>query len=69
MTTFVSPTLDDLAAGLAGRLVLPTDADYAELATPWNVAVRSAPAAVVAATAAADVVAAVRFAARAGMQV
>jgi FAD/FMN-containing dehydrogenase len=69
MTAFVSPALDDLAADLAGRLVRPTDADYAALSTPWNVAVSSAPAAVVEAADAADVVAAVRFAARAGLQV
>jgi FAD/FMN-containing dehydrogenase len=44
--------------------VLPPDPDYPGLATPWNVAVPSAPLAVVAAATAGDVVAAVRFAAR-----
>jgi hypothetical protein len=41
----------DLAAELIGRLLLPGDPGYPELATPWNVAVPSAPVAVVAAAA------------------
>lgn len=68
-TTLDTPPLDELAAELSGRLVLPADPAYPGLATPWNVAVPSAPLAVVAATAAGDVVAAIRFATRHGLLV
>jgi hypothetical protein len=50
-------------------VVLPGDDAYARLATPWNLAVTSTPAAVVTARDAQDVVEAVRFAAGAGLPV
>ncbi|WP_242425032.1 FAD-binding oxidoreductase, partial [Frankia sp. EI5c] len=54
--------LADLAAAISGEVLLPGSDAYAQAATPWNVAVVSAPVAVVAVAEAADVVAAVRFA-------
>ena len=50
-------------------VALPGDDRYARLATPWNVAVTSTPAAVVEARGGQDVVDAVRFAATAGLPV
>ncbi len=57
--------------GLSRRvpLALPGDEAYVRLATPWNLAVSSTPAAVVGARGGEDVVEAVRFAAAAGMPV
>ncbi|MGN6607918.1 MAG: FAD-binding oxidoreductase, partial [Jatrophihabitans sp.] len=73
MTTQLSPTPDtvlaDLTAALPGRVHLPGTARYAELATPWNVAVVSTPVAVVEAGSADDVAAAVAAASTAGIQV
>ncbi|WP_125614302.1 FAD-binding oxidoreductase [Specibacter cremeus] len=54
---------DALRRGLAGTLYEPADDGYAALATPWNVAVATSPAAVAEVATAQDVVAAVRFAA------
>ncbi|SHN32244.1 FAD-binding oxidoreductase [Cryptosporangium aurantiacum] len=54
---------------VAGRVLLPGEPGYTELAMPWNVAVPSAPIAVVEAASADDVVAAVRFAGRHGIEV
>lgn len=51
-----------LRAGVRGRVATPGEAGY-ELATPWNVAVRQAPIAVVEATSADDIAATVRCAA------
>ncbi len=61
--------LPELAATLTGRVVLPTDTGYAALATPWNVAVPSAPLAVVVAAGAEDVSSVLRFAAQHGLEV
>ncbi len=55
--------LDELAARLTGRLLLPDDPDYAARALPWNLAVASMPLGVVEAADAEDVCSAVRFAA------
>ncbi|GAA0282618.1 FAD-binding oxidoreductase [Cryptosporangium japonicum] len=63
----VAAPLEDLT--VAGRVLRPGAPGYAELATPWNVAVRSEPIAVVEALTADDVVAAVRFARRSGLEV
>lgn len=63
------PPLDDLAAVLTGAVHLPGTARYTELATPWNVAVPSTPVAVVEAATAADIAAAVTYAAGHGLQV
>ncbi|MFG1928356.1 FAD-binding oxidoreductase [Cryptosporangium sp. NPDC048952] len=63
----VAAPLENLA--VAGRVLLPGQPGYAELATPWNVAVRSEPIAVVEALSADDVVAAVRFARASGLTV
>ncbi|TQS42250.1 FAD-binding oxidoreductase [Cryptosporangium phraense] len=54
---------------IAGRVLLPGRPGYAELATPWNVAVVNEPIAVVEVLDAADVVATVRFAAAHGLEV
>jgi hypothetical protein len=61
-------TIASLRDRLAGELFLPGDEGYA-IATPWNVAVRRSPRAVIAVATAADVVATVRFAASAGLRV
>jgi FAD/FMN-containing dehydrogenase len=58
-----------LRRALTGLLYEPQDAGYTDLATPWNVAVRTSPAAIVEAATAQDVVEAVRFAAVAGLPV
>lgn len=59
------PTIDFGALGrnLAGALYEPGAPGYDDLATPWNLAVQTSPAAVVAAANAADVVECVKFAA------
>jgi hypothetical protein len=67
--TVVSPTLEGLRRRLTGALALPGEDLHTRLATPWNVAVRTSPAAVVEARSAQDVVEAVRFAAVAGLPV
>jgi FAD/FMN-containing dehydrogenase len=61
--------LEGLRRRLTGALGLPGDELHTRLATPWNVAVRCSPAAVVEARSAQDVVEAVRFAAAAGLPV
>ena len=60
--------ISSLRSRLSGTLALPGEPGY-ELATPWNVAVPMAPAAVVAAAHAADVAATVRFADAHGLRV
>ena len=66
----VHPTsFHELTSTVSGRVLLPTDADYPALATPWNVAVTNSPLAVVEATSAEDVQAAVRFATQHKLQV
>lgn len=62
-------SLAALGAELTGRLVLPADPDYAALATPWNVAVPSQPAAVVVAADATDVATTLAFAGDRGFTV
>lgn len=62
-------SLDALRTALPGRVAEPHEDAYAALATPWNVAVPMAPAAVVAVRTAEDVATAVRFARSAGMTV
>lgn len=63
-----APSVADLRDAVAGPVALPGERVYAR-ATPWNVAVTVAPAAVVLATSAADVAAVLRFAAERGFQV
>lgn len=73
MTTIPAPVqttpLAQLRRRLTGALAVPGDELYTRLATPWNVAVPTSPAAVVEARDAQDVVEAVRFAASAGLAV
>jgi hypothetical protein len=68
---FVLPTqrtpLDQLRARLDGAVYEPSDHEYDELVTPWNLAVPMRPAAVVQARTAQDVVQAVRFAGAHGL--
>ncbi|WP_051389354.1 FAD-binding oxidoreductase [Arthrobacter sp. 35W] len=60
---------EPLRQHLAGQLHEPGDPRYAALAMPWNVAVATRPAVVVAAATARDVAETVKFAAAAGMPV
>jgi FAD/FMN-containing dehydrogenase len=73
MTTILAAPTAQLAAKVSGRVLGPQDDGYAALATPWNVARisagPSAPVAVVEVADAADVQAAVRFAATFGIEV
>lgn len=73
MSTATEPTrqsaFDALRTRLRGKLHLPGEPGYVELATPWNVGVSTTPAAVVAAETAQDVAEAVRFAAHIGIAV
>ncbi|MHA7304358.1 FAD-binding oxidoreductase [Arthrobacter sp. TMN-49] len=62
-TTSSGPSFASLRRTLSGPLYEPGEAKYVELATPWNIAVATSPAAVVEAANAADVVKAVKFAA------
>ncbi|MBP2412787.1 FAD/FMN-containing dehydrogenase [Arthrobacter stackebrandtii] len=64
-----APSFDALRRKLAGSLLEPGGPGYAELATPWNRAVATSPAAVVEAAGAQDVAEAVGFAAANGMPV
>ncbi|GGC18343.1 FAD-binding oxidoreductase [Cellulomonas carbonis] len=68
-STLTAAALADLRAALPGAVVVPDDERWAALATPWNLAVASRPAAVVDARSADDVVAAVRAAHRHGLRV
>lgn len=63
------PDLSSLRRALSGSLHEPGEPRYAELATPWNTAVATHPAAVVAAANAQDVVEALNFAAANAMPV
>ena len=69
MTITALDPLDALRRRLTGALALPGEPLHERLSTPWNVAVRTAPAAVVEARTAQDVVEAVRFAGAAGLPV
>lgn len=63
------PGADELRALLVGALVLPGDADWQRVATPWNVTVRAQPLGVVDAAGPTDVAAAVTHAAAHGIRV
>jgi FAD binding domain len=72
--TAVDPTVrtpnvsfDELRLRLTGSVHTPDEPEYAALVTPWNLAIRLAPAAVVDARTAEDVAAAVRFAREHGL--
>jgi FAD/FMN-containing dehydrogenase len=68
--THSSPEIDSLKSlDLAGRLVLPADADWDQARTGWNLAIDQRPAAVVEAASVADVQATVRAARAAGLRV
>jgi hypothetical protein len=76
MTITADPTtarrhtaLDELRGSLTGSVHMPEEAEYAELSTPWLLAVPMRPDAVVAVQTAEDVVAAVRFARKYGYTV
>jgi hypothetical protein len=58
-----------LDGGLAGRLLTPTDPEWDETRSPWQLAVDQQPVAIVVAGTADDVVATVRAAAAAGLRV
>ncbi|RAN78770.1 FAD-linked oxidase [Bacillus sp. SRB_336] len=60
---------DDLRRAVDGELFEPGQPGYTELSTPWNLAVRTSPAAVLEAATAQDVVEAVRFASANGLPV
>lgn len=61
--------VDELRARVTGTVVVPGDAHYERVVTPWNVAVQVRPAVALAARTDRDVVEAVRFAARHGLRV
>ena len=61
--------LDELRAVVSGTVAEPGDSAYAELVTPWNVAIEMQPTAVVAVRDASDVAETVSFARRHGMTV
>ncbi|MGA7204558.1 MAG: FAD-dependent oxidoreductase [Specibacter sp.] len=63
------PAFESLRRHLRGNVFEPGEPGYAALATPWNVAVRTSPAAVVEVHTAQDVAEAVRFAAANGLPV
>jgi hypothetical protein len=67
--TDTTAVLDALRAGMAGELVLPTDAGWDAARTAWNLAVDQRPAAVALPVCDADVVAVVRAARAAGLRV
>ncbi len=75
MTTTLDPSttrpapFEELRGQLTGALHTPEQPEYADLTSPWNLAVPMQPAAVVAVRSAADVVATVRFARRHGCTV
>ena len=56
-------------SGLAGHLVLPGDGDYDQARQAWNLAVDQRPAAVILPESAADVAAAVSYAAESGLRI
>jgi FAD/FMN-containing dehydrogenase len=56
-------------AGLAGQFVLPDDPDYDQARQPWNLALDQRPAAVILPESAADVAAAVSYAADRGLRI
>jgi FAD/FMN-containing dehydrogenase len=56
--------IDEFAAGLAGRLIRPADADYDAARRIWNAAIDRHPGLIVRCLGAADVIHAVKFAAR-----
>ncbi|GAB2478151.1 FAD-binding oxidoreductase [Jatrophihabitans fulvus] len=58
-----------LATGVTGRVLVPGDEGYAEVALPFNVAAASTPVALVEATGAADVAITMRFARDHGVEV
>jgi hypothetical protein len=64
-----TPVLDELRAAVAGAVAEPHEAAYAELVTPWNVAIEMQPAAAVSVRTATDVAEVVAFARRHGMTV
>lgn len=60
-------SLDDLRSQVNGEVLTPGDARYDEARKAWNLATEQHPALIVVAQRAQDIVAAVRFAARAGL--
>src|SRR5918994_4612924 len=68
-TMMQGSTLETLRAGLRGTAHVPGEDGYDDASRAWNLAAHQAPALVVVAGGAADVMAAVRFASDAGMGV
>lgn len=68
-TTTTSPDLEPLRSAVTGTVLVPGDDGWDAGRQAWNLAVDQHPAAVVFADGAADVAAAVRFAAGAGLRV
>ena len=69
MTTMLDTTTAELDATVAGPVLEPGDPGYAEEVASFSLTFTAAPAVVVGATSAADVAAAVRYAARTGRRV
>jgi len=67
-TKLDSAALDELAGSFRGQLVGPDDPEYTEQRKVWNGSIARSPALIARCTGVADVVAAVRFAARPGFR-
>ncbi|MEZ4770827.1 MAG: FAD-binding protein [Caldilineales bacterium] len=68
-THFAPEALEDLRKQIKGAVFAPGDSGYDGARMTWNLSVQQFPAVVVMATGAADIAAAVRFAARQGLKV